>query len=76
MNMLMCSKSKDITIQGWEESKMKKINIILILLALTSMAWGQVYTATSLVIDTITFAELVRRVETNKKQKTEYTYNI
>jgi len=41
----MCSKSKDITIQGWEESKMKKINIILILLALTSMAWGQVYTA-------------------------------
>ncbi len=38
--------------------------------------WSQVYTATSLVIDTITFAELVRRSEARKKAKGEYTYHI
>ena len=38
--------------------------------------WEQVYTATSLVIDTITFAELVRRVETKRARREEYVYNI
>ena len=38
--------------------------------------WDQVYTATSLVIDTVTFAELVRRVEAKKKEKPDYTYHI
>lgn len=38
--------------------------------------WSQVYTATSLVIDTITFAELIRRSEAKKKAKGEYTYHI
>ncbi|MFC1667280.1 RrF2 family transcriptional regulator [Candidatus Omnitrophota bacterium] len=38
--------------------------------------WSQVYTATSLVVDTITFAELVRRVESSKKKKEGYTYSI
>lgn len=38
--------------------------------------WGQVYTATSLVIDTVTFAELTRRVQIRQKEKTGYTYNI
>ncbi|NQV04520.1 MAG: Rrf2 family transcriptional regulator [Candidatus Omnitrophica bacterium] len=38
--------------------------------------WSQVYTATALVIDTITFAELVRRSEARKKEKGEYTYHI
>ena len=38
--------------------------------------WAQIYTATSLVIDTITFAELVRRVEAKKKKKRGYAYSI
>jgi len=38
--------------------------------------WNQVYTATSMVIDTITFAELVRRVNVRQKEKTDYTYAI
>ena len=38
--------------------------------------WSQVYTATSLVVDTITFAELVRRAEVKKKERLEYTYHI
>lgn len=38
--------------------------------------WSQIYTATSLVIDTVTFAELVRRVEAKKKEKEDYTYSI
>ncbi len=38
--------------------------------------WGQVYTATSLVIDTITFAELARRVEARQKEKIPHTYSI
>ena len=38
--------------------------------------WGQVYTATSLVVDTVTFAELVRRANLRKKEKTDYTYQI
>lgn len=35
--------------------------------------WSQVYTATSLVVDTITFAELVRRIE-NMKITSDNTY--
>lgn len=38
--------------------------------------WNQVHQATSLVIDTVTFAELVRRTEVKKKTKRVYTYNI
>lgn len=38
--------------------------------------WSQVYTATSLVIDTVTFAELVRRGEARKKEKPDYAYCI
>lgn len=38
--------------------------------------WSQIYTATALVIDTVTFAELVRRFEAKKKEKINYTYNI
>lgn len=38
--------------------------------------WGQVHTAVSFVVDTVTFAELVRRVEEKKKQRTDYTYSI
>ena len=38
--------------------------------------WDQVYLATSLVIDTITFAELIRRIESRKRKGAEYTYNI
>ncbi len=38
--------------------------------------WSQIYAATSLVIDTITFAELVRRFEAKKKEKPNYTYHI
>jgi len=37
--------------------------------------WGQVSTATALVIDTITFAELVRRFGAKKKAR-DYTYCI
>lgn len=39
--------------------------------------WSQVYTATSLVVDTVTFAELVRRIELKKKIDTlGCSYNI
>ena len=38
--------------------------------------WSQVYTATSLVVDTITFAELLRRIEAARKNQPAYTYNI
>ncbi|MFA5388833.1 MAG: Rrf2 family transcriptional regulator [Candidatus Omnitrophota bacterium] len=38
--------------------------------------WSQVYTATSLVVDTITFAELVRKIEHIKNNKTEAVYYI
>lgn len=38
--------------------------------------WGQVYSAISLVIDTVTFAELSRRVQGKMKEKESYTYNI
>ncbi len=38
--------------------------------------WNQIYTATSLIVDTITFAELVRRVEARKQEKTPLTYSI
>jgi len=38
--------------------------------------WEQVNTAISFVIDTVTFAELVRRVEKSKKKKGNYVYNI
>ncbi|MBU1061986.1 MAG: Rrf2 family transcriptional regulator [Candidatus Omnitrophica bacterium] len=38
--------------------------------------WGQVNTAISLVIDTITFAELARRMESKKKKRVSYTYHI
>jgi Rrf2 family protein len=38
--------------------------------------WNQVYTATSLVVDTVTFAELVRRVENIKNRRVEQSYYI
>ncbi len=38
--------------------------------------WSQVYTATSLVVDTVTFAELARRVEAERKTEPVHTYNI
>ncbi len=38
--------------------------------------WGQAHTAISLVIDTVTFAELVRRIQLKKKEKTGYAYQI
>lgn len=38
--------------------------------------WNQVYTATSLVVDTVTFAELVRRVENRKNNYGESSYSI
>ena len=38
--------------------------------------WSQVYTATSLVIDTITFAELVRRAENMKSNNGDSAYSI
>ena len=38
--------------------------------------WSQVYTVTSLVVDTITFAELVRRVENMKSSDIETSYSI
>jgi len=38
--------------------------------------WSQVYTAISLTIDTVTFAELVRRLEAKQKEKIDYTYHI
>jgi len=38
--------------------------------------WSQVYTATSLVVDTITFAELIRRVENIKSNDGAESYSI
>ncbi|HEO63818.1 MAG TPA: Rrf2 family transcriptional regulator [Candidatus Omnitrophica bacterium] len=38
--------------------------------------WSQVYMATSMVIDTITFAELVRRTNVRQKENHNYTYAI
>lgn len=38
--------------------------------------WSQVYTATSLVVDTVTFAELARRVEARRKTKPAHSYSI
>ncbi|PIP67661.1 MAG: transcriptional regulator [Candidatus Omnitrophica bacterium CG22_combo_CG10-13_8_21_14_all_43_16] len=38
--------------------------------------WNQVYTATSLVVDTVTFAELVRRVENRKNNYVSSSYSI
>jgi Rrf2 family transcriptional regulator, cysteine metabolism repressor len=38
--------------------------------------WSQVYTATSLVVDTITFAELVRRVGDIKSGNGDASYSI
>ena len=38
--------------------------------------WSQVNTAIALVIDTVTFAELVRKVAAKKKEKRDYVYNI
>ena len=38
--------------------------------------WAQVNTSISLVIDTVTFAELIRRLEARKKEKTDCTYCI
>ncbi|MBU1932545.1 MAG: Rrf2 family transcriptional regulator [Candidatus Omnitrophica bacterium] len=38
--------------------------------------WHQVYTATSMVIDSITFAELVRRAKAKQKGSPNYVYTI
>ena len=38
--------------------------------------WSQVYTATSLVVDTITFAELVRRAENIQSGNGDVSYSI
>lgn len=38
--------------------------------------WSNVYTATSLVVDTVTFAELVRRVESLKSNSVGASYSI
>jgi len=38
--------------------------------------WSNVYTATSLVVDTITFAELVRRAENLKNNNVNISYSI
>lgn len=38
--------------------------------------WSQVYTATSLVVDTITFAELLRRIEKIKSNGENTSYSI
>lgn len=38
--------------------------------------WSQIYMATSIVIDSITFAELARRVNAKEKQNRSYVYNI
>ncbi len=38
--------------------------------------WSQVYTATSLVVDTITFAELLRRIENIKNNGGNTSYSI
>jgi Rrf2 family transcriptional regulator, cysteine metabolism repressor len=38
--------------------------------------WNQVYIATSLVVDTVTFAELVRRVGDRKNNYVNSTYSI
>jgi len=38
--------------------------------------WNQVYTATSLVVDSVTFAELARRARTSMKKEQEHSYSI
>lgn len=38
--------------------------------------WSQVYTATSLVVDTVTFAELIRRVKHTKTNNVNNSYYI
>ena len=38
--------------------------------------WSNIYTATSLVVDSVTFAELVRRVENMKTSNGENSYSI
>ncbi|MCX5692653.1 MAG: Rrf2 family transcriptional regulator [Candidatus Omnitrophica bacterium] len=38
--------------------------------------WSQVYTATSLVVDTVTFAELLRRIENIKSKNGNTSYSI
>jgi Rrf2 family transcriptional regulator, cysteine metabolism repressor len=38
--------------------------------------WSQVYTATSLVVDTVTFAELLRRIENIKGKNADTSYSI
>ncbi|MEI6632077.1 MAG: Rrf2 family transcriptional regulator, partial [bacterium] len=38
--------------------------------------WNQVYTATSLVVDTVTFAELVRRAGNRKSNAGDNSYSI
>lgn len=38
--------------------------------------WSQVYTAISLVVDTVTFAELARKSEAKKKETVDYSYYI
>jgi len=38
--------------------------------------WSQVYTATSLVVDTVTFAELIRRIENIKNNGGNTSYSI
>jgi Rrf2 family transcriptional regulator, cysteine metabolism repressor len=38
--------------------------------------WSQVYTATSLVVDTVTFAELLRRIEKIKSNRENTSYSI
>ena len=38
--------------------------------------WNQVYTATALIVDTITFAELIRRVESLKNDDMRISYYI
>ena len=38
--------------------------------------WSNVYTATSLVVDTITFAELIRRIDNIKPRNADTSYSI
>jgi Rrf2 family protein len=38
--------------------------------------WNQLHIATTLIIDTVSFAELARRVEAKKKLRPDYIYNI
>lgn len=38
--------------------------------------WSQVYTATSMVVDSVTFGELVRRANAKHKESHDYVYTI